>query len=305
MIDKLSRLILQLCLLLFACGAWSVDRHDEVNLFISDGHQSRTVAKLLSERLEHEGIPYNSHLVDKYFSADTVSTGRNNLNICIGTDATRLVLRRNMQGKTYSALIPEITFHSLLKEFPDAQTRFEQDELHVFYLDQPLHRYLALSRFIGNDIKNIVLFQDEIQQTIDQQHSSNNDDNLNLQQFVLGDEKPDTDQIEKLLASSDVAIIRPSKHLNPQTSKWLLYAAYRNKIPVITFSKAFLDAGSIASLTSDIQSITREIVDNAIALYFDKNRQPSGQYSSDYDVQINASVASFFSIDLQGTPVPE
>jgi ABC-type uncharacterized transport system substrate-binding protein len=87
--------------------------------------------------------------------------------------------------------------------------------------------------------------------------------------------------------------------LPPSNSKWLLYAAYRKRAPVIVYSHAFLIAGATAGVYSTPDQLLHQ------ALEFTKNsllQKENGKEQKNhpvyYDVVVNKRVAKSLSLSL-------
>ena len=158
---------------------------------------------------------------------------------------------------------------------------------------------------MGGDIKNIGILQDMEQFEVDQKHVLKNTEKFNLMYQYLTEMKAPVSLIENILAQSDAIIIRPGKYLNLYISKWILYAAYRKKIPVISFSENFIEAGAIVSLSSDVQKIGAEAAHHIIQYLLNKKEFPENSFSSYYRVKVNQSIAHFLDIKLSDNPVLE
>ncbi|MGE0372659.1 MAG: hypothetical protein AB7Q01_12290, partial [Gammaproteobacteria bacterium] len=98
---------------------------------------------------------------------------------------------------------------------------------------------------------------------------------------------------------NDVILAVPdAEALTPNIAKWLLYMAYQKEIPVIGFSKAFVDAGALGAIFTTPEQIGRqaaEIVLRAVLQARDKRdvvwKLPPPQYPVYFNVEINDSVA--------------
>lgn len=107
------------------------------------------------------------------------------------------------------------------------------------------------------------------------------------------------DGIKDVLGTNDVILAVPdAEALTPNIAKWLLYMAYQKEIPVIGFSKAFVDAGALGAIFTTPEQIGRqaaEIVLRAVLQARDKRdvvwKLPPPQYPVYFNVEINDSVA--------------
>ena len=101
-----------------------------------------------------------------------------------------------------------------------------------------------------------------------------------------------------IIKSSDVFIPVPDNRLvNIATAKWILQLSYRYKVPVIAYSKTYLEAGALAAIYSSVENIaqqTAEFIDSR------SNGDNGGSHAAAYfSIRFNSSVATNLNIDLE------
>ncbi len=276
----------------------------EINIFVSESKQSKQTEEILLQQLSElsHKVSVDIYIVKKSNTLKQDIDYEKDLNVSIGTTATRYLLNKEIKSPVYSILVPEVTFNKLLNKFEHNKKKVKQGTLSALFIDQSLSRYLSLIKLLGSDIKNIGMFQGEEQIKIDQKHALTDVDRFHLIYQFTYENQGSVSQLEKILERSDAIIIRPGKYLNPFVSKWILYSAYRKKIPVISFSENYLEAGSVASLTNDIKQYSSEASKNIIGYLLNRNEFPENNYPEHYKLSINRSAAYFLGIKLTDKP---
>lgn len=104
--------------------------------------------------------------------------------------------------------------------------------------------------------------------------------------------------INKALTNSNLLLALPSKSIyNSQSVKNILLTSYRNRKPVIGFSKNFVRAGALASIYSDTEQIAYSAI-NLINNYYKDNYifKYKTNYPESFDIEINKQV--FKALDI-------
>jgi ABC-type uncharacterized transport system substrate-binding protein len=96
-----------------------------------------------------------------------------------------------------------------------------------------------------------------------------------------------------MLAVPDPAV------LTPNSAKWLLFTAYQRGVPVLGFSKAYVNAGALGAVYSSPDQIGRQAAEIAARLERDafSNLGPS-VYPTYFSVALNRSVARSLRLDV-------
>jgi len=277
----------------------------QVNVFVSDNKLSQQVKEILLRQLslKVQNIPLKIYKITDSPKESHDIHFEKSLNISIGSAAARYLLIQNTEAPIYSVLIPEVAFIMLVEQSDLNRKKYKQGKIAALFIDQPLSRYLSLIDVMGVDIKNIGIFGDKGQFEVDQKHVLKNTGKFNFTYPFLNEMKAPFLSIENILAQTDAIIIRPGKYLNPYISKWILYAAYRKKIPVISFSENFINTGAVASLSSDIQKLGAEAALNITQYLLNNKKIPGNGFSSYYKIKVNQSVTYFLDIKLSDKPV--
>ena len=192
----------------------------------------------------------------------------------------------------FISFIPRQTYNSLLTKYKD-HPRTTKGKVTAIYLDQPYSRQLALAKIITPGAKSIA--------TALGPHSMNDlsllqkaadDQNLELKYETLLESDNPIHKLQPLIKSADIFLSLPDKSVfNRTTAKWILYISFRQRIPLIGFSKKYVEAGALAavhSTPSDLGRQTAELVNQ----YANKKRLPEPAYPRYFQVSTNLTAAN-------------
>ncbi len=142
----------------------------------------------------------------------------------------------------------------------------DNNRKHVsIYLDQPIARQLNLLTTVLPQAKSIGVLTadfsihklDELQQEARKRH-------LKIKNRTVHAASELNNQFKELIKESDVLLALPDPKIhNLETVPYLLLTSYRYNIPVIGFSKAYVNAGAIAAVFSTPEQIARHILELA------------------------------------------
>ena len=99
-------------------------------------------------------------------------------------------------------------------------------------------------------------------------------------------------EIKDALANSDLILALPNKDIyNEKSIKNILLSSYRNRKPVIGFSKNFVNAGALASIYSNAEQIA-DSANQLVDQYYeqDKKFRENINYPKTFDISINKQV---------------
>lgn len=177
------------------------------------------------------------------------------LNIAIGARACEQLLQHSGNADLICTFIPSTTFESLSSLYSNGQRR-----LSAVYLDQPLQRQLRLARLLAPDAKSIgTMFGPFSSQSKSLFDLTALTEHLTPVSITLDDSDNPIERLKPLIQQSDVFLALPDRALfNRATAKWLLYITLQQKVPVIGFSKTYVEAGALAAVYSTPAQIGRQ-----------------------------------------------
>ncbi len=188
--------------------------------------------------------PLQLYSTDNTPSREQLNQG---LNIAIGARACEQLLQHGGNADLICTFIPRITFDSLAELYSNGQRR-----LSAVYLDQPLQRQLRLVRLLVPEAKSIGTmfgpFSAASRQPFDE---AAGEQQLTPLSITLNESDNPIERLKPLIQQSDVFLAQPDRALfNRTTAKWLLYITLQQRVPVIGFSKTYVEAGALAAVYS-------------------------------------------------------
>jgi ABC-type uncharacterized transport system substrate-binding protein len=251
------------------------------------------MSRSLQQLLEDHTILVNSITADTE-DLDTSRLADSELVIAVGTRATRQLVQADLAVPAVSVLVPKLTFD-------DIADKYNRAPLTAIYLDQPPARFLSLCRSVvpGKNRVGILWGPTSVSESPEFLTAANWV-GMSLVTKLLQENENPVPLISEVLADSDILLARyDSQALNPVTAKWLLYMAYKERIPVVAFSQAYVDAGAIAAIYSTPGQIARQAV-GIVKQFLENNGELPLEpaYPDDFSIVVNKSVARSIKITL-------
>jgi putative ABC transport system substrate-binding protein len=215
---------------------------------------------------------------------DRVASERPRMWLTLGGDALVRVLSRASRAPVVAALIPRVSFERILAE----STGKKLQGLSALYLDQPFGRQLDLLRMALPVSRRVgVLWGPE---SVLQQRSLTTAMQSRGFEPVYGMVRSETtlfsglkqalDDVDVLMAVADPLVF------NSATVSNILLATYRSRIPVFSFSPAYVKAGALLALYSTPNQIGMQAA-TMVRVVLQGTGVPPSQYPNDYVVGVN------------------
>lgn len=169
----------------------------------------------------------------------------------------------------------------------------------VLYMTQSYCRQIQFIKLLNSDWKTISILSSQkkpIDSTPIQQCAEKHGIKIYTVTTTIEDNL--TNKIKNALSHSDVILALPDSNIyNSKTVKNILLTSYRQRKPVIAFSKNFVNAGALAAIHSNTKQIAQS-ASNLIEHYFksDKKFKNSVNYPQAFNISINRQV--FRALDL-------
>lgn len=225
---------------------------------------------------------------------DSLLQPRPRLIIAIGTRASALATHNSGDIPVLSLLVPARDYAALIRSHPSNQTAHS-----AIYLDQPLERQLDLLQLALPSAKRLASLSGP--QSIEQAQEL---DSLSAQrglqlaiESVPSGSNPIhpltrlTDRAEVLLALPDPDVF------NRNSVQAILLTTYRNRVPIIGFSRAYVRAGALTAVYSSANQIGTQAGEWLAELVNSKHWQlGEPRYPRYYSVAVNAQVAQSLGI---------
>ena len=105
--------------------------------------------------------------------------------------------------------------------------------------------------------------------------------------------------LSPLVGAADATLVLPDRaDFNGAVAKWLLQLGFRKQVPVIAFSRTYVDAGALAAVFTTPDDVAREGAE-LLAEWLETGRHPEGpRYPTAHSVATNAAVAEALGIEL-------
>ena len=218
--------------------------------------------------------------------------------ITLGIHAFEKVLALDTATPTLAAMIPRDSYHALVDS---SATDADQRQVSALYLEQPYWRQLHLARQLAPNAKRLGALLGPHTQA----HEAELKDLLsvgNWQPMLVPMSENDNPLtvIRRLIANSDLLLTIPdSADFNRNTARWLLTLSLRERIPLIGFSRRYVDAGAVASVYSSPETIADEAAVWAIRWQLNTSgKLPAPRHPALFEISLNEEIARRLGITL-------
>lgn len=223
------------------------------------------------------------------------STG---LVIAIGTSASKVAMQKNGHFALLCTFLPRSAYLALLTQH---QGQLGSRPVSAIFLDQPISRYMALIKTLVPKATQLGTAVGPVSsQLLPDMRSLAQQQEMELHYVELDENTNPVATLAPLVETSDVFLATPDQAgLNRVIAKWLLYLSIRQRIPVIGFSLAYVNAGALAAVYSSPQDIGRDTGETASRWLSHSNSslQPA-RYPAYFSLRTNPSVARALGIQL-------
>jgi ABC-type uncharacterized transport system substrate-binding protein len=222
----------------------------------------------------------------------TVSGQRVRLVVTIGTSAARQVQQQDVPVPVLNTLIPRETYN-LIHGISGAQSAHSSKHSAI-YIDQPFSRQIRLVRVALPKFKRvgIILGPHSKKLKKDVQHAGRlGGASLFIEE--VDSEKELVSSLSKLLDSVDIVLAIPDKAVfNRRTARNLLLISYRQKVPLMGYSKAYVNAGALLAVYSTPRELGQHIAETILMTATARQwKLPPAQFPRYYSVAVNERVA--------------
>ena len=283
---------LAIILLMIANGQVFAEKY----LFISDpGHHyhQRIVESISSELIDQDHDVENiSH---ENFDNQKIK-GFSSL-ITIGYQAASNVIQQNTNKPVLSLLIPKLAFNLLLNKNISKEKRYLFSSI---YIDQPVERQIRLINELSTNFRKIgILYGKNSYSRKNKITSIIKSSGFELKNITVLERTELISETRHLSESSDLLLAIPDSTIyNRRSIKGILLTTYRNKIPVIGFSRAYVKAGALAAVYSTAENISQhaiEVINNSTRHSYISASRNHPKY---FEVELNTKVARSLNINL-------
>ncbi len=217
--------------------------------------------------------------------------------VAIGSSAARESLLQNSNTPLLNIFTPKNAFDAI-----ELSTVHETNrKISAIYLDQPLSRLITLSCLLKPEARNFgTIFGPVSQSSQSEIEALTNENGIQLNHAFLAEDNNPVAVLKPIVSKSDLFIAIPDHAiLNRAIAKWILYMGFQQKVPVIGFSKAYTNAGALASVFSSPEGIGKH-AGELIFDWLENSNQAiwNPQYPRYYTLSTNPAVARSLGISL-------
>ncbi|MCW8955303.1 MAG: hypothetical protein OQL09_00340, partial [Gammaproteobacteria bacterium] len=194
-----------------------------------------------------------------------------------------------------SLLIPTQSLESL-KSLKQNQSAWS-----VVLLDQPLKRQIVFSQYLlGTDKIPGFLLGPYSSNQLSQIADITSELNINIAVEHIDNESTLIPSIKSLINRSDMILSLPDPvAFNRKTIRGILLLSYRNKTPVIGFSRSYVKSGALAAIYSTPEQISQQTSEIIINFINDGDFEQILYYPRYYSITTNSQVARTLGITLK------
>lgn len=244
--------------------------------------------------------PLHSITLNQLRNRTELIVSENDITVAVGVEATEyLMANLPISQQMISVFIPQSAFRTLWSRY---QSRWKSNPRNIsaVYLDQPLSRQLRLAKLVVPDLKRIgtALGPSTSQQLADLQ-SAASQAGVELVHTVVNSNDNPVRRLQPVIQHSDVFVPVPdSAVFNRTTAKWILYIAYRKRIPLIGFSRKYVEAGAVAAVHSTPEQLGKQAGELLKAYEGSDAELPLPQHPRYFTVSVNRVAARSLKMDL-------
>lgn len=224
----------------------------------------------------------------------TVSPASTQIVVAVGASATRAALDAvDPRIPILAVLLPRSTYETVNQSIRPAGSR----RLSALYLDQPLARQFNLVvQALPQAARVGVVLGPESGREAERLESLAEGRNLAIAVERIARDSALYPALQKALGTSDVFLALPDPYVvNAETAQNLLLTSFRQRVPVIGFSAAYVRAGALAAVYSTPAQVGTEA--GEMVRQFQRTQAlPPPRYPRLFSVMVNRQVASSLSI---------
>ena len=223
-------------------------------------------------------LPYTGNKTDS-------SANEQRIIITLGSKAFSKVWNLVNNESIFSLLVSQEKIRRVLAESKNT------NKLSGLYLEQSIARQVELAQHLIPGIRSIgFLTTPDNKPALDRQLEAIKSQ-LSFDIKQVNDQSSLASSLSYLVRNNELLIaLSEPKIYNRSSLKNILLSSYRNNVPLIGLNKAFVDAGSLAAVYSDIEQFSKETTE--IMSTASRSRSlPDINYSKYFNIAINQKVA--------------
>ena len=217
--------------------------------------------------------------------------------ITVGSAAADFIFASAPAGsRIISSFIPKPGYRRLLNRYSD---RLPDINHTAVFLDQPYYRHITLARAVQPDARNLgVILGPTTGKDLPALETASKAMGFRLNHDELISHDNPLQMLQPIMARSDIFLALPDQAIfNRTTAKWILFMSYQQHIPLIGFSRSYVDAGALAAVISTPEQIGLQTAE-VLNIYNESGNLPPAGHSAYFSVITNPQVARNLHIEL-------
>lgn len=210
--------------------------------------------------------------------------------IAAGVRATELVIA-DFNAPLLSVMIPRTSYEMLRKR---GSSQRSPKAVSAIYLDQPWDRQLSfIQAALPNHSTVGVLYSPNTPIVLPRLPQG-----MSLNAKSVSSAKTLFATLENILNSSDVLLVIPDSEIYSSSNvRNILLASYRQKVPLVGVSQAYVNAGALCAIFSTPEQLAGQVA-KAIISFSSSRQLPEPQYPESFSIGINDQVARSLGIEM-------
>ncbi len=221
--------------------------------------------------------------------------------VAVGVRALKKILDGPMEFPVYAVLVPYASYSKLLDGIEAKGRASIKQNVSALYLDQPLHRQLALANALGDRFRVVgILLAETSDFDVASLVAEAKQLGMALRDIRVASSREIVPALKRTKRKIDILLTMfdPS-FIDTQTIKQILYFSYHRRLPVLGYSHAMVKAGALAAIFSTPKQIGQHAAEEIIdALDSDPVRLSPPGFPKYYQAICNAAVADYFNLHV-------
>jgi len=223
-------------------------------------------------------------------------TPRAKVFVALGLEASNALAQTSAVAPVLSFLIPRAGFDRVLR----GSGRKASSQFSAIYLDQPLERQLGLIELALPDAKSVgVLWGPDSFTRAPALRLAATNLRLTLVESMVTNQQAVFPGLRQVLNESNVLLAMPDPQVyNSNSVQNILLSAFREKVPMLAFSPAYVKAGALLGLYVTPTQAGKHAALLVLDVLRDRTLPSSPVESNDFEVAVNEHVARVMSLTL-------
>jgi putative tryptophan/tyrosine transport system substrate-binding protein len=196
-----------------------------------------------------------------------------------------------------NVIISKSGYERLLHEYPQ---RARTKTFSAIFMDQPMERQIRLVKALLPGRRRLgVIYDNFLPEELAQLRQQAKRHGFVLNEQTVGKDLALYGALQNLSQGSDALLALPDDTIyNSSTIRDILLTTYRNHIPLIGFSPAYVKAGALGSVFSTPAQIARQSL-GTIQQYLSGHALPAAQYPQFFELATNEQVANSLNLHIR------